>query len=498
MRFHNMLGRRPAVRGLMRSNLILGSGVGGPPPVAGSSATTFATTPSIHYHMPTATVATSGGRFTSITDRQGLANASEGSTGVGALDHSDLLGRRCMRLNGSEYMNIADGLVADQRGIAVFMVMRHHRQNGGTQSFFGQGRANGTTYNTGFGTINSSSSTSLASHVRGHSISGNTAASGTKEKLILGSQVQVAGVVSRPTASGGQRIYVNNIAANVAQSTASNTGAVGAEIGRYPFSPGSSGAWAMADIYELVVFVGVLSDAEADAIAAALVANWAIEQPVNRLVLEGDSITQGVTAVVSGSSLSMVLTEPGAAWAAPASWHVHNAGVSGNQISNLVTRRDATNSWPNFLLSGINRVAIQIGRNDFATGGLTAQQTYDALVPLIHTTTTGYLERGWDVRQTLNIANGSLEATYDAYRTLLRAAQFKTDTLTNTGQTYDGKLAVIDLTAITDGGATPFDLPADASNTTYYQETTHPNIYGTKIMGNGGDSTANGYAATFA
>lgn len=470
--------------------------------VAGVAATTAPTAPAVQYHPNTMTATTSGSglakRVTAATDLRGLANATEGTTGAGAFERTDALGRKFWRFQGAEYMNIAASLVADQRGIAVFMVMRHHRA-AQASTFFSQGNvAGGTAANTGNGTLRTSVSGQLAPAVNSHSISAASVASG-KEKLILGSQMQVAGVVCRPTASGGTRFILDGFGANGAQPTNSLTAIAGAELGRYPFSPGASGAWANYDLYEMLVYTGVLTDAQADAIAASIKANWGIIDKVNQLLTEGDSVTQGINEVVSGNCLGMVLSEPGEPQAAPNTWRVVNLGISGDQISNLVARRDAANSAHTMPLSGINRIALQIGRNNFATGGQTAQQAYDALVPLINTTTTGYLQRGFDVRYAVNIANGGLQATYDAYRILLKSAQFKTDTLTNTGQAYDGKLSLIDLTAITVGGATPFEFPADASDATYYQaaDTTHPNILGTRTMATGGDTPANGYRASF-
>lgn len=489
------LTRRPTEPLTRLPTAVVGTGGGAGPVVPGSSATVFGAAPTVHYHPNSQSATLSGGRVTACPDIRGLAALTEGAAGAGPFQYTDDPGRKFWRFVGAEYLNGATAFAADQRGITVLAVVRQHRAS--TGNFFGLGNsAAGTAVNTQGTVINTSISGGVPPYLRGTSTAASSDAT-NKAKLIVGSQLQVIAVASRPTASGGQRLYVNNDAGNVVQSAGALTGVTGFEIGRYPFSPGASGTWLLADIYEMAVFAGVLTNAQVDARVAEMVANWNIQQITNQVVLEGDSITQGTGTITTGNQTSMYLSRPGASYAMPASWRVINLGVSGNTIANLVTRRDAANTMFDNLLSGRNVVGCQIGRNDAPTR--TGAQMYADIVALLNTTSTGYLQRGWEVRQAVNIASASSVFTaISDLRALLRNSTFLTDTLTGTGQTYDGKLKLIELPLITSGASgTIFDTVADSADTTWYQgDATHPTELGVAAMINGADTPANGYAAS--
>lgn len=200
-----------------------------------------------------------------------------------------------------------------------------------------------------------------------------------------------------------------------------------------------------------------------------------------------------------GQSQAMHLTAPGVAGTVPAGWRVVNMGVSGNKVADLVTRRDNANSIYDLKLPGRNVVAVQVGANDWSV--CSAATIYSGIVALLNTTTTGYLQRGWEVRQAINIAtaNGVKQPINESVRTMLRAGQFLTDTLTGAGQTYDGKLKLIELPGISVGGDIIFDTAADAANDTYYfTDQLHPTVFGTGIMALGGDTPSKGYVSAIA
>jgi hypothetical protein len=195
----------------------------------------------------------------------------------------------------------------------------------------------------------------------------------------------------------------------------------------------------------------------------------------------------------------MLLTQPGSELV-PRNVRVINAGISGNQVSTLVTRRDAANGWPTNLLPGENLVAVQIGRNNFSVGGQTGVQCYSAVVSLISNPgagTEGYLQRGWKVAQMVNIAMApSVQAKNVEMRSLLRSAQFLTDTMSAPGQPYAGKVGRIDLPLITVAGDTKFNDEADAADTGIYDvDATHLKLAGNRIMASGGDTPQHGYGA---
>lgn len=54
-------------------------------------------------------------------------------------------------------------------------------------------------------------------------------------------------------------------------------------------------------------------------------------------------------------SCAAILTEPGTSYI-PANSRVLNNGISGNQVSDLVIRRDTMNSWTDQLLTGRDRL----------------------------------------------------------------------------------------------------------------------------------------------
>lgn len=453
---------------------------------AGMAATAFATQPAVHYHPHSQADAVSrdaAGRITACPDRCGLAAATQGVAGAGPKELTDATGRRFWRFEGAEYLNVAAALVADNRACAVFLVGRQHRNGSG--HFVGLGNvAAGTVANTGSTLINTAGAGGLPPYLRGGS-RGAQLDPNHGGRVVAGSQLQVLGVVSRTSAQGDQRLYANGEVAAVGQNSIGAAAAQGAEIGRYPFAPGAAGSWAQFDLYELAIFTGVLANPQADAIAAAMVANWAIPAVTHQLVVEGDSITQGVGDIPSGRSLAMLLSDPGGASAAPAGWRVINMGVSGNTVPHLVTRRDAAETLYGRPLPGRNVVMCQIGRNNLGALGETGAAVYAQVVALLHAAGTGYLERGWEVRQAVNIAvASSLAAENEALRGRLRAPAFLTDCAAGAGQAFAGRLGLVELPLVgVAGSGTIFDTVADAGDPMWYQpDATHPSTAGTAEM----------------
>lgn len=470
----------------LTSGLGLGGGIGGG---AGQTLTTLPTTPQARYHPAFSTVTTSGGRVVTATDLMGLAGLTEGAAGIGPYAQTNLRGEKYWRFEGAEFLNIAASLVADNRACTVFMVGRLHRLITSAPIFNLGNVAQGSNLSNS-NILDVANAASSAPFLRGGGQVGSNDATNGKN-VVVGSQLQCMAVASRTTALGATTLWINGDKATVAQNSFARSAMTGGEIGRNPMA---TTVFGLFDLYELIVYTSALTIAQGDAIQAALMSNYAITPIVNQLVLEGDSITQGVGTITSGATTGMVLSEPGAG-RIPANFRVVNMGVSGNQTSNLVTKRDTPNSWASILVAGQNVMAFQIGRNDMTS--LTGAQHYTNVLAYLNTTTTGVLQRGWTVRVMANIAaSGAIQTNTVAYRALIKDPQFKTDTLTNTGQTYDGKLSIINTDLIEFGGATIFEDTADAANTTYYQgDATHPTIVGTEKMITGGTTTA--YAVAF-
>jgi len=475
-------GHNLGATGLLRAGHGLGESAGLP----NLAAPILPHIPTMRLHPEYSAVVENGGRVVSATDLEGLANVSEGAAGIGPEVMTDGQGREFWRFSGAEYGDIATTLSCDARDMTVFMVARVPKV-GIKNNMFGLGVRNQSTQaNTNGTTIDVRSLSNNAGFLYGFGKPGSTAASG-KEWMIPGAQKQVIGINSK---SGGQRMFINERFADVA--VAFNTiGATGAEIGRYPFSPGTSGKWGKFDLYELIVYSPGLTDAEALEVSEALMVDHGITAITNQLVLDGDSITQGTGPVVAALSAGAILTEPGANLI-PDNWRVVNYGVSGDEVPDLVARRDAAESWTNQTLPGQNVMAFEIGRNDWPPlgGNQTAQQHYDNVVAYLNTATDGVLQKGWSVRVMANIASAaSLMPQITAHRAALRDPQF----LTDTGST--GEVSIISTDLIEHNGETRFADNADAANLTYYVgDNTHPNVLGAEIRMTGGDTPEYGVA----
>lgn len=442
-------------------------------------------TATTRWHPAFSQVTTADGRVTAASDLSGLAAVSEGAAGAGPLAMTDGQGQPFWRFQGSEYLNVAAGLVTDSRDMSVFMVGRVGRHPASYNRYFATGnQAQGTQVNTLGGALGSRIYARSAGHLQSFNKIGYTAATGA-EWMVPGAQKQIMGAATSAT---GTRLFLNERSADVAVPFA-RTGVVGAEIGRYPWAPGNPGTWGVFDLYEMVVFSPGLSHADALAVSQALMQAHTVVPITNQLVLEGDSITQGTGPVIAPLSAAAILTEPGAGHI-PADWRVINKGSSGNRVSHLVQRRDAANSWVDQVLPGRNVMAFEIGRNDW--GSTTAAQHYTNVVDYLSTPVSGIVPRGWEARAMANIASApAFMPKTEAYRAALRDPQFLTDVGGATGQ-----VSVVSTDLIEHAGARRFETADQAADNTYYAgDSTHPNLLGAEIRITGGDTPQYGVAA---
>lgn len=461
------------------------------PGTGGPALAALPVAPAARWHPHVSAVTTSGGRVTAATDIMALADLAEGGAGIGPKALTDALGRKFWRFEGAEFLNVATTLVTDNRAIGIFMVGRHHRRTSGV--FFGLGNTAAGTVAASPNALDTGAAGTAASHVRSFGRSATTA------PMVTGAQMQVIGALSRTTANGGTRLHLNRASASASQNGVAASGVQGAEIGKLPGST-SAANYGTFDLYELVVFAQSLTNAQGDAIAAALADHWGIAETVNQLVLEGDSITAGTSDVTSGASAAMALAEPGLG-IVPAGWRVVNVATSGSTVATLTTRRDNATGWAAMTLSGGRNVAaIEIGTNDMGTTGgfLMPAQHYANLVAYLNTASTGLLQRGWEVRQMANIAgNASVtDSRMVPFRALLRDPQFLVDTASNAGGAFAGKVSIISTDLIEDGAGTVFLTAADAADTAYYQaDQTHPSALGARVRVTGGTTPQHGVAA---
>lgn len=481
------------------------TGGGGGEPVPGSQLTPLSVTPTSRWHPAFSTVAKDGSRVSAASDLMGLAALAEVAASSGPTEMTDGLGRKYWRFmtnaasSSGAWLRFADALALNSRAMAVFFVGRWFQGSGQLISL---GQAGGTN------TLNAGLRTVATTHGVPYLAGGSQIASqdATNGKYgIAGCQMQVMWMASRAanaTVATPDKNLLLGINSTRAQINAPDNvvGEVGGEIGRYARNQNN---WARADIYEIVVYQGELTDAQADTIAAELVAGWGLEALTDQAVFDGDSITAALFGstppLTPDYATSAYATNPGAEGALPLNWRVVNTGASGNTWANIRTRRDNAASIFTKPLSGRNVVAVQGGANDLPT--LTADQIYAAGVQYMIDAGAGVLERGWEARLALNIANAN--ASNFAKITTLRGsgtsgyrnAQFLTDCSAGSGQSYDGKLGLIQTDLITVGGDTVFDTQADAADATYYcSDGLHPNPTGMGVLGLGGDTPQHGYA----
>lgn len=466
--------------GAFRS-LAAGGVVGPPPPEPGALAV-LPVVPAARWHPGHSVVTLEDGRVAMASDLMGLAPASQDVAASRPFAFGDGLGRLFWRFQNAHFLDVPVALATQLRDVSVFAVCREHRSDTSNAYFSLGNRAAGTNKTTNNSLLDTAQASSGAPFVRCASGLGSNEDPNVAW-MISGSQLQVLGAVSRPTAEGGRRVWCNTRSRSISQ-ISFNTSLQGAEIGRNAQSGSNYGRF---DLYELVVFDRGLTDAEGDAVVAALTDHWGIAPVTHQIVLEGDSITQGVGPVGSGVSSGMVLSEPGAGLLPPG-WRVVNMAVSGATAADLVTRRDTARSWSNYLLPGQNVMAFEIGRNGFSTNPASA--IYDAVVAYLNTSGLGVLQKGWAVRVMANIAGAPSQMDkIIPYRALLRDSQYLVDTGSGPGEPFAGQVSVIPTDLIEDAGAPIFLTAANAASTTYYQgDNTHPSVLGTALRISGGDT----------
>lgn len=445
---------------------------------------TLPTTPVFRMSAALSPNTNDGTRILTIDDLIGTAHAVVTTDVVGA-DGPKLMtdadGRKFLRFESQQGLKMANALSYNAQVMSVFMVGKVHRA-GSSQLLF---------------TITGNTTSAWLSarlNVGDSPVSAMTPRTGGKLPTVqypyaqMGAQLQVLGGVARTTANGAIRNYVNNNVGLAAQAT-SVTSSAATGIGYYINTPPALGSMGEFDLYEIVTYNSSLTNAAADAIAAALVSAYAIQDVKHQVICEGDSITYGWPAAISGSGncvsskLAPKLTNKNI--------KVVDFGTSGNLLSQINARAttvDTATLLPN--TSGARNIFIlQGGVND--TTARSKAQIYADLV----TTITGLLalnSASYTVEVVsvvcIGVANAAkypkFEDAVDGLYAKMRATStFLTDCSANVGDTYDGKLSVLDLAAYTGPGSAIFADHTAATNTTYYYtDGIHPNELGTEWM----------------
>jgi hypothetical protein len=465
-------------------------GGGGVPGLARPDFSTIGETALFLYHPHTESVTLSGAEVTAVTGTSS-PNMARGTTGP--LEVTDGLGRKFWRFRGSDFLEIAPAdITFTPRAITIIMVGRQHK-NQNAVNFFGQSyQSDGVTLCAFFSAMFQSYGVSgEPSYLRAGGVNARGTATGATH-MAVGSQLQVFGIGGRTTANGGSRFVMNDNAVNHTQPTVTYTDMKGARLGGYARSNGTGNTF---DCYAIVGVAGELSDARVDAIAALLVSAYNVPAVTSQIILEGDSITTGVS-LGSHENPAMMLTEPGAEMV-PTSTRVINLATSGSTVASLVTRRDLTGGWPGTALPGgsaNNILAFQIGRNDHASGGATITANITAY---LNTASTGVLARGFNTSVAINIgcSNSVVQANLEGLRTLLRDASFLTGVDAGPGGANEGRVSRIELPLITLASDTLFDTAADLADAAISYDGTHLTATGLAYMTNGADTPENGLGA---
>jgi len=431
---------------------------------------------------------------TGVTDLMGLADLAEVSS-AGPQEMTDGLGRKFWRMEGAQYLRWADTLVTSSRAQAWFFVGRWHGATNGTLCSIGAvGGTNARMLYANGGTASGLSYLSALNRL------GSGDATNAKYTL-AGTQMQLMWMASRATnatvATPDKNclIGVNTLPPAQVAALTSYTGIAGGEIGRFAFNSGSFGYF---DIYEIIGYAAELTDAQTVAITSEICAPTAWDFPTltNQACFFIDSIGAGAAADPSqppSCSSAMRLTAPGLANTLPNTWRVVNISSAGATTSTLITKRDDPVTVRACKLSGRNVMVGQVGINNMPADS--AATIYAAIVAFWNTTTTGMLQNDWEGRHALNISTDfpTNQAIVVSLRALIRA-NLLNDTQSGPGQTYEGKLGLVELDLITASGQTVFSNSTDAGNATYYSDGVHPNPTGQAAMATGMDTPQYGYA----
>lgn len=420
-------------------------------------------------------------RVTSLPDLVG-SNTMTGANTSGAKLYTDETGKKWLRFEGYEFMTIA-AMALNSRDCSVWMKVRSH--SGTTSHFFSFGGGAAAH----LALTNMPVSTSAANMMRAGTICS------TEPQHMIGCETAWLGAHGRTTALGGTRFDRDTTAQTGLTQITSAIAGTFCEIGRNAYANGAAGTWGTFDVEEIIVYSTANTDAIAASNAAALAANAGTATvKTKRLVCDGDSITQGVgntpfetpNGPFRGSSYPMQLANPNSPAYIGPEWSVVSVGISGNQTSDQVNRRNHATGWTKYPLPGgdaNNKVISLIGRNDLVTGGKTGAQLYADVVAYWNTAISGsvggVLQQGWAGKQAMGLGIGNVPTMTKLtdFRNLLNTAQFQTDT-TVAGRSA-GVVRTDDIRNPGNSADTLFLNSADAGDTIWFQgDATHPTAAG--------------------
>ncbi|UYY77811.1 fibronectin type III domain-containing protein [Sphingomonas sp. R1] len=497
------------------------------------------------YNANYSTISQANGRVTSVSDLSGNGyTAGDNNEGLGPQLVTYASGLKALRFNQDSFLSNPSTPSMGPLASTIIMVVRDHNTRATNKTYLSCGTRAGTPGSKLAYLTNGTNG--AAPYVGRASTSADTA---VKPWLAAGCQLQVMGWRNGATGTPGtattntvgQRCAINRKSLNVTNQNA--TASAGFELGRNSATTTTSstlavqnvanGDWLTADIVEVIIFGRALTDAEFDNVMAAIADGYAIPDVTDQFVLDGDSRICSVLPTLPAENPAMVMTEPGAAYALPKTVRMINYAIGGATTiyggspvtaygsgqSSLYGRLKYTADFP--LLAGLsclipggqNRIAIMAGHNDLSQtplAGVTDKpaQIYVNLNSCIYNTSApSYLTIGWDVTLVVemhnnvdNYINGG--GGYTSYRALQRSQiggkNLLTDNNAGPGQTYDGKLRILDMPLMRSGGASVFETQADTANTGNYQnDRLHETAAGMFKFATGGDTPQYGLRAVW-
>lgn len=326
---------------------------------------------------------------TAISDLKGLADLTS-LDGYGPRLMTDALGRKFLRFlmpenyNGSWLRNNTLGALDTYNSTWILVGRFHNAWSNGTLISYGL-KENGTGTSAAPLGYNSHFPVPLTKSLM------TSVSAGNPNKLMLGTQLQVLGMatatnlaVGVTTSTVGCQLMLNEQNATITMSSEQATGKTGFEIGKLSTqaTQASSANYAIFDLYELSGWLkgemGNIAAMQTNAPAqqAKAVTNYNIPAITDSIILVGDS--RSINGSTSGQNIGIRMTDPGYAFAVPATTRILNTAVSGAGIGvmweNFYKVHDTHNAGYSsplnsslMLGSGHDTVGIFVGINDTAS-----------------------------------------------------------------------------------------------------------------------------------
>lgn len=326
---------------------------------------------------------------TAINDLKGLANLTS-LDGYGPRLMTDALGRKFLRFlmpenyNGSWLRNLTLGALDTYNSTWILVGRFHNAWSNGTIISYGL-KESGTGTSAAPLAYNSHFPVPLTKSLMTNLASGNV------NKLLLGAQMQVLGLatatnlaVGVTTSTVGCQLMLNEQVASITMSSSQATGKTGFEVGKLSTqaTQNNLAQYAIFDLYELSGWLkGEMGNiaamtGNASAQQATAVSNYNIPAVTDSIILVGDS--RSINGSTSGQNIGIRMTDPGYAFAIPATTRVLNTAVSGAGIGvmwqNFYKVHDTHNTGYSsplnsslMLGSGHDTVGIFVGINDTAS-----------------------------------------------------------------------------------------------------------------------------------